>query len=140
VRLVGNHLTDLTFINLPGATPDDDLGEVDAPEWQVRLNLTWEYEQFLVDYSLSWFDETLRSTNQNRDANRDLYAERYWEYDERRVHDIHVSYEHRPGTRLYAGVNNVTDEQPDIGAVFYPVSAVGRFFYFGLDLELALFD
>jgi outer membrane receptor protein involved in Fe transport len=140
LRLVGNHLTDLTFINLPGAVPDDDLGEVDAPEWQVRMDLTWEYSQFLVNYSLSWFDETLRDSNQVRDANPDRFEERYWHYDERRVHDIHVSYEHRPGTRLYAGVNNVTDQQPDIGAVFYPVSAVGRFFYFGLDLEFALFN
>jgi iron complex outermembrane recepter protein len=140
LRVVGNYLTDLEFVNLPGADSDDDLGEEDAPEWQFRLDLTWEYSQFLVNYSLSWFDETLRYSNQVREVNRDIVEARFWKYDERRVHDIHVAYEHREGLQLYAGVNNLTDQQPDIGRVFYPVSAVGRFFYFGIGMDLELFN
>ena len=47
-RLLGNKLEDLTFINLPGAQPDEDLGqgpideENEAPEWQAIFDVGWE--------------------------------------------------------------------------------------------------
>jgi len=136
LRLIGNHLRKLEFVNLPGSDPDSDKGERNAPEWQYKMDLTWEYGQYLVNWGFSYFDETQRYTRQTRQSNPDIAERRYWNYKERKVHDLHFAYEHRPGTRLYAGVNNVTDEQPDIGQTFYPVSAIGRFFYFGIDLDL----
>ena len=63
-RLLGNKLEDLTFINLPGAAPDEDLGqgpidgEDEAPEWQAVFDLGWERGPFFVSYEFSWFDET----------------------------------------------------------------------------------
>ncbi|MGK0223930.1 MAG: iron complex outermembrane receptor protein, partial [Limisphaerales bacterium] len=36
----------------------------------------------------------------------------------------------------YAGINNITDEQPDVGSISYPVSAVGRYLYAGVRFAL----
>jgi hypothetical protein len=35
------------------------------------------------------------------------------------------------GVAVYGGVNNLTNQEPDLGEDFYPVSAVGRFWYLG---------
>lgn len=138
LRLVGNHLKELTFVNLPGADPDPDRGEEDAPEWQAKLDLSWQYGPFLANYGFSYFDETQRYTRQVRTSNPDIADPRYWDYKAREVHDLYFAWEARSGTTIYAGVNNLTDEKPDIGQTFYPVSAVGRFFFLGFDLDLAL--
>ena len=37
---------------------------------------------------------------------------------------------------IYAGVNNLLDTKPDVGAVAYPISAVGRFFYLGAKAKI----
>ena len=58
-RLLGNKLEDLTFINLPGAAPDEDLGqgpidgESEAPEWQAVFDLGRERGLFFVSYQFS---------------------------------------------------------------------------------------
>ena len=33
---------------------------------------------------------------------------------------------------FYFGVNNLFDQEPDVGLTFYPVSALGRFYYAGI--------
>ena len=71
-------------------------------------------------------------------ANPDIAESRFHDYREKRLHDMHVAYDLQETTRLYAGVNNLTDEEPDIGQVFYPVSAIGRFFYFGLEMQFGM--
>ena len=62
----------------------------------------------------------------------DIAESRYLEFSAHEVHDLYARYSLDEGLSLYAGVNNVTDEQPDIGMTYYPVSAIGRFFYAGL--------
>ena len=34
--------------------------------------------------------------------------------------------------QLFGGVNNLTDQQPDVGTATYPVDARGRSFYAGV--------
>jgi iron complex outermembrane receptor protein len=45
---------------------------------------------------------------------------------------VTARYDFDSGLSVYGGVNNVTDQKPDIGATFYPVSAVGRYWFMGL--------
>jgi iron complex outermembrane recepter protein len=139
VRLVGNRLRDLTFINLPGADPESERGTVDAPEWQIKLDVTWERGPVLVNYGLSSFSETQRFDKRTLRNNPDFVDRSYAKFDKREVHDLYAAWEFRPGARVYGGVNNFTDEKPDIGAVFYPVSAVGRAYFLGFDVDLAAF-
>ncbi len=48
------------------------------------------------------------------------------------VHDLYARYSMDGGLSVYAGVNNLTDEKPDIGMTYYPVGAMGRFFFAGV--------
>ena len=136
--LLGNKLEDLTFINLPGAAPDEDLGqgpidgEDEAPEWQAVFDLGWERGPFFLSYEFSWFDETDAYSPETLAGEPDIAEPRYLEFSAHEVHDLYARYSLDDGLSFYAGVNNVTDEQPDIGMTYYPVSAVGRFFYAGL--------
>ncbi len=136
LRLIGNKLTELTFIELPGSDPNEDLGEEDAPEWQMMFNLIWQLEPFLVNYGISYFDETQRYTKQLRGNQPDIADGRYLDYEDRFVQDIYTQYTWKHGMSFFFGVNNFTDEKPDIGQVYYPVSAVGRFYFFGLNMSL----
>ena len=130
-RLIGNKLEDLTYINLPGSEPDPELGEADAPEWQGNFDLTWELDALLVNYGLNYMDKTYRYAFQQRRADADLVAAEYRKYDAKLTHDVQVRYGLANGLSVYGGVNNLTNQKPDIGAVFYPVSAVGRYWYVG---------
>ncbi|MFU8816208.1 MAG: TonB-dependent receptor plug domain-containing protein [Pseudomonadales bacterium] len=140
LRVVGNRLRDLTFVNLPDADPDSDRGEINAPDWQIKLDLTWEFGPAMVNYGLSHFAETQRYTKQTRRANPDIADRRFWNYKQREVHDVHAAFQFQNGARVYGGINNFTNEKPDIGQVSYPVNAVGRFFYFGVDVDFSAFN
>lgn len=131
LRVVGNKLKDLTYINLPGSEPDPELGEADAPEWQGNADLTWELDAVLVNYGVNYMDKTYRYAFQQRRADPDLVAPQYRKYDAKLTHDVQVRYSLANGLAVYGGVNNLTNQKPDIGAVFYPVSAVGRYWYVG---------
>ena len=135
-RVVGNKLEELEFVNLPGAAPDNDLGEPEAPEWQLNFDLNWQRGPLLVHYRLEYFDETQRYTKQERTSNPDIADRRYWDYDEKMVHNIYGAWDVSDRFRVSGGVNNFTDEKPDIGETFYPYSAVGRFFYLGLTYSM----
>lgn len=141
-RLIGNKLEQLEFINLPGADPDSDLGESDpsnavqAPEFQLAFDLTWERGPVAVNYGMSYFDETQRFTLEQRENNPDIAERRYLDYSAHLLHDIQVRYNHNDSWSFYGGINNVEDNKPDVGETFFPVSAVGRFFYAGVNFEL----
>ena len=108
-----------------------ELGEADAPEWQGNFDLTWELDALLVNYGLNYMDKTYRYTFQQRRADADLVAPEYRKYDAKLTHDVQVRYSLANGLSVYGGVNNLTNQKPDLGAVFYPVSAVGRYWYVG---------
>lgn len=131
-RLVGNHLRDLTFVNLPNAEPDKDAGEEDAPEWQASFDLGWERGPWFINYGISYFNRTQRIEKQVRDQDPDVVERRYYDYNKQLTQDLLGRYRFTSGLALEAGVNNFTDQKPDIGEVFYPVSAVGRFYFVGL--------
>ncbi|MDX1517516.1 MAG: TonB-dependent receptor [Woeseiaceae bacterium] len=141
VRLIGNKLEELTFVNLPGADPDSDLGESDpsngfqAPEFQFALDLTWERGPLAINYGLSYFDETQRFTLQERESNPDIAAPEFLDYSSRRVHDLQLRYDYDERWSFYGGISNIEDDKPDIGETFFPVSAVGRYFYVGLNYD-----
>jgi iron complex outermembrane recepter protein len=131
LRLIGNKLEELTFIRLPGSDPDPELGEEDRPEWQANFDLTWQLDALAMNYGINYFAETYRYSYQERRADADIVAPQYRKYDARFTHDIQARYGFENGVSIYGGVNNLTDQQPDIGMTYYPVSAVGRFWYLG---------
>lgn len=50
-------------------------------------------------------------------------------------HDIYASYDFEDRFTLFGGVRNFTDEKPAYGSIAYPIDAVGRFFYLGVEAK-----
>lgn len=132
IKIIGNHLQDLYFVNLPGADPDQDIGEQGAPRRQYNLDLTWQRGPMLLNYGVNYFSRTQRYTYAERLAQPDIAESRYLNFKEHFTQDIQGRYTFSNDLTIYIGINNLTNEQPDLGEVFYPTSAVGRFWYGGL--------
>jgi outer membrane receptor protein involved in Fe transport len=135
-RVIGNRLEDLTFVNLPGAEPDSDLGEANAPEWQTNFDLRWEKGPLTLNYGFNYFSETQRFTLQERQDDPDIAPPEFLNYNARSTHDVQVRYDFGDRLVVYGGVNNLTDQEPDLDQPYYPVGAEGRTFYAGLNARL----
>ena len=135
INLVGNHLDELTFTNLPGAEPDPVAEEIGAPEWQVNLDVTWQHGPLTLNYGYNYFSETYRFDNVLREQ-ADLVEDQYARYDARSTHDLQARWEVNDRFTLYGGVNNLFNQEPDRFAESYPVSPLGRTFYVGLTASI----
>ncbi len=136
LRLVGGYLNDLTFTAAVGGVPEQQRNRTYRPRYIGNLDLTWVRGPLSVNYGLAWQGETQRFTTIQLAANPDISDPRFFEYKERWEHDVQVSYDVGKRFTLYGGVNNFTDQQPDIAAGNgLPVSAVGRYFYAGAKVQ-----
>ena len=131
--LIANKLEDLTFTEDPSdpLTIDPEVGTPFAPEYQVTLDLTWNWRDFMVNYGYNWFDKTIRF--ENRPA--DYIAPEYVFWSARSVHEIQARWNVNERLSVYGGVNNLTNQEPDRGwtRVSYPVNPLGRTFYLGIN-------
>jgi outer membrane receptor protein involved in Fe transport len=135
INLIGNYLDKLTFVSLPDSDPVSERGEVNSPKWQANLDFVWERGGWRARYDLDYFDKTARFSQTTRENNPDIADREYWDYDQKLVHNAHLSYDWT-NFRLSGGINNFTNEKPDIGETFYPVSAVGRYYYLGFEFAM----
>jgi len=144
-NLVANRLTKLEFVEIDGAEASSELGFAGAPKWQANLDVTWLWNDLMVNYGFNWFDETKRFTDERRASNPNYVPDGYWTWSPRETHDIQVQYSFQDRYQAYAGVNNFTNQLPDRGstgtastgaAAFTqgasPVGPVGRYFYVGM--------
>lgn len=144
-NLVANRLTKLEFVEIDGAEASSELGFAGAPKWQANFDVTWLWNDLMVNYGFNWFDETKRFTDERRASNPNYVPDGYWTWSPRETHDIQVQYTFQDRYQAYAGVNNFTNQLPDRGstgtastgaAAFTqgasPVGPVGRYFYVGM--------
>jgi outer membrane receptor protein involved in Fe transport len=131
----GNYLKTLQFIPTPGAEVDEDVTEPFAPKWSATSDLTWTKGPLTINYGLNWYAKTRRSAKELTDANPDRFEKKYKWYKEYWEHQLQVAYDIDKKMNVYIGVNNLLDTKPDVGAVAYPNSAVGRYFYAGVRLK-----
>lgn len=136
IRLSGGYLHDLTFIATVGGNPEQQRNRTYRPNYSGNLDVSWIHGPLTVNYGLAWQGKTERYTKIQQAAHPN-YDPRYIMYKERWEHDVQVSYDVEKRFTLYGGINNFTDQQPDIAAGFaYPVSAIGRYFYAGAKIKL----
>lgn len=135
LSLVGNHLISLETQGTPGADFIESAGVAGAPEWQVNFDLNWTLDNFNLNYGVNYFDETLRFSRADVEADPDIVAPEFLYIDAKFEHDIQARWSTNDGMDFYVGVNNLFDQRPDVGLTFYPVSAVGRFFYAGFRIS-----
>lgn len=136
VNIIGNYLDRLQFISTPGADVTNSRGEAFAPKYTANSDFTLKTGPVTLNYGLLWFDKTLRGTNQALTANPDQYAPEYNYLKQHWQHDFFVAFDVEKNFQFYGGVNNAFDQKPDIGTNTYPVSSIGRFFYFGAKVKL----
>lgn len=134
VSLVGNYLDKLEFVPSPGATAENELDSADypAPKFSATFDLTWIKGPFSLNYGINWWDKTRRVTREQEAANPDYVPAGYIWYKEKWEHELYASYNVDDRFTLYGGINNLFDTKPDVGAVAYPISAVGRSFFMGV--------
>jgi outer membrane receptor for ferrienterochelin and colicin len=117
-----------------GAEVDNNLEEslYRAAKYSANGDLTWTKGPLTLNYGINYFSKTLRNTVEETKADPDIddpqyiYIKPMWE------HEIQAAYDIKNTVSLYAGINNLWDAKPDVGAIDYPVSAMGRFFYIGV--------
>ena len=131
IQLVGGYLDRLEFIATPGADVDSDLEEEYFPKYSATLDMSWTRGPLTLAYGLNWYSETDRWTAETLAGDPDYTDPKYFSVKAKWDHDINVSYDITDAVNLYAGVNNLFDEKPEFGYSSYPISAMGRYFYFG---------
>ncbi len=142
LRLVGGYLDKLTFIGSPGADPSNDRNVSDsvnggpAPKWLFNFDAVWQKGPLTVDYGFNYFGKTLRFLRTTTAGDPDYVAQKYFKIKAKQEHELQVSYDVTEQFNIYAGCNNLFDQRPDFASDFYPISAVGRFFYMGAKVKL----
>ncbi len=146
MRLVGNHLRKLDFINFPGDDVDSDLGESDAdegfrgPRWQLSFDATWRRGPLSANYGFTYFSRTLRASDTATRNDPTIYPPEFIRHRRLFTHDAQVRYDISDQFQVYVGANNIFDQEPDVGETFFPVSAVGRYVYAGFQANLGGFS
>jgi len=137
LRFVGGYLDKLSFTPTLGADVDSDRREAYAPRYQATADVTWSKGPLTLNYGVNWFDKTRRYTTEQVAANPDIADPKYIFYKAKWEHDLFASVDVGERFTFYGGVNNLTDERPAVSSSSYPVSFVGRYFYFGAKVKLA---
>ncbi|WP_164155762.1 TonB-dependent receptor plug domain-containing protein [Sandarakinorhabdus rubra] len=135
LRMVGGYLNDLTFVATVGGVPEQQRNRTYRPNYVGNLDLTWQNGPLSINYGLAWQGKTQRFTTIQLNAQPDLVDPKYFFYKERWEHDISASFDVDDKFTLYGGVNNFTNQQPDLAANI-PVNAIGRFFFIGAKVKL----
>jgi outer membrane receptor protein involved in Fe transport len=136
VALSGHNLQKFDVASLPGEATVSEAGQVFKPEWQANFDLQWQRGNVLLRYQAHYFDETKRFDETTTNNNPNVVAPEYLEYDRKLTHDVFGSYRFNGPIDVYGGIRNLTNEEPGVGEVFYPVSGVGRYFFAGVAVSL----
>ncbi len=137
VRLVGGYLHRLEQIATIGADVEDNRDRPFRPKYNLTFSPTWSLDALTVNYNLRWQNGVRRFARVATDGNPSYVEPRYFRFTELWQHDIRMQYEVNKDFAFYAGINNVTDQKPDIGfETNVPISPIGRYFYAGAKMTL----
>jgi outer membrane receptor protein involved in Fe transport len=138
ISLQGNYLNKLKFVPTAGADPENELESAvyPAPKFSAMFDLTWIKGPVKMNYGINWWSKTRRATPEQAAANPDYYPAGYMWYKEKWEHEFYIAYDVSDRFNIYAGVNNLLDTKPDVGATAYPISAVGRSFFLGVKANI----
>lgn len=138
IRLNGNYLNKLQFVPSPGAEFENELDSstLPAPKYTANFDLTWMKGPLTLNYGINWFSKTRRVTREQEAANPDYVPTGFIWYKEKWEHELYISYDIDERFNVYAGINNLFDSKPDVGATAFPISAVGRSFFLGAKAKI----
>ncbi|HWA92052.1 MAG TPA: TonB-dependent receptor [Rhizomicrobium sp.] len=146
-HLIGSWLDSLSTVPLPGEkgiesanTFDGGVDGSPAPRAQANLDIVWTLDKFTVDYNIDWYNGVLAVERQTVESEPDVYAQTYLHLPDRFVHSIQVDYAPAEGWDVYAGIDNLFDQQPALGQNGLPAEPLGRFVYVGVKADLGFAD
>ena len=113
----------------------DVLGELSRPEWIFNVNANWRYENIRLGWGVRYESSQLTSGVTNNDLENDPDFVNIRKTGSSFVHNLSGSYFFSDRFELFAGVNNVFDEKPYVGALSRPAGPRGRFFFAGANLR-----
>ncbi len=118
-------------------TENPELEEMRRPEWTTQFNLgvlrgplsiNWR-TQYLSSMVLGFEDggevETVRQNYGSEGWSGNIY-----------FHDVNGTWDFGNGVQAFAGIDNVTDENPFETEFAYPLSPIGRYFWAGFTVAL----
>lgn len=131
ITAAANRTLSLELRETPDAPPNERVTYPEAPKWLFVGDVTWAIGDLSLNYGYTWVDETRRQTIERMAADPDWVAPEYIYYSARSTHDIQARYRLSDNLSVYGGINNFTNQTPDLGSENEPVGALGRFFYVG---------
>jgi outer membrane receptor protein involved in Fe transport len=137
LRLNANYLDKIQFVPALNAKPEnqmDDAG-LPAPRWSANFDATWTKGPVTLNYTINWWAKTRRVSREAEAANPDYSDPKYFWYSELWEHNVFASVDINDMFQVYGGIRNLMDRKPDVGSAGYPISAVGRTFFFGLRVK-----
>jgi len=129
-RVGGTYLIkNVNFTSVTNPNSEDDFrGEAQKPKLAFNTGLAWEVGKVRVEWETFWQSKQYYQTvdvedpsgfaEPNRDGN-------FWS------HDLNFAYDVTEALTFRFGVNNLTDERPFAAEAAYPISAIGRNYFFG---------
>jgi len=108
-----------------------------SPTWTVNFDLNWAKDNWDSNFGVNYHNSVLRVPNQDRERAREIL-------DDPNLKPLwnlryQLGYTINDNARIYAGVDNLLNQEPDIGSNFQPVDPIGRFLYFGFKLDFSSF-
>ena len=137
MRFVGGYRNRLETVATAGAAVENQVDQPNRPKFNFVFSPTWTLGGLTVSYNLRWFDRTLRYPKLTTAAYANYTPPNLFRYRELWQHDLQVQYALPSGFAFYAGVTNLTDQKPDEDAINLPISALGRFLYAGVRVNLS---
>lgn len=131
------YLDKLRFLPADAGVVDDDRGEAGAPKWIGTSDITWQVDNFAINYGLNYIGDQLRFEIDEIQADPDIADPELITADSVFIHDIRaeIMTDNEVGT-FYFGVNNLTDAKNAPGSATIPVGYMGRFFYVGIRIGI----
>lgn len=126
------YLDKLEFLPANGGIVDDDRGEIGAPKWNGNADVTWELDNFTLNYGVQYIGKQLRFEIDEIAGDPDIADPEFLELGARFIHDLRAEFTtDDERASFFLGVNNLTNELPSRGLDNTPTGFLGRYFFAG---------
>ncbi len=130
------YLDKFEFLPANGGIVDVERGEIGFPKWSAVGDITWQLQNFSLNYGVRYIGDQLRFEIDAIAANPDLAAPEFLSIGDRFIHDLRAEFAIDDRSKsFFLGVNNFTNELPARGLSNAPTGWLGRFFYAGVRIS-----
>ena len=131
----GTRLHDETRdISAPDAVTDV-LTSLTYPEWIINFAADWTIGKLTLGWSGRYESDQLAPGIEPQDLENDPDFADITNTGSSWVHNLSASFAYSERVQIFGGVNNVLEEEPNIGTLGRPAGPRGRFFFAGVNAK-----